>query len=168
MVTQITNYTYLPLQYIPFWKRQTKGNAMVTSIAEFDDLQKWPPMEAAQRTQIYPTIYTFLKTADQGHCNGDLYSWFWWPPEMTSNRGRPNNAYLRLQYIPFWKQQTKHNAMVTSAADFDDLQKWPPMEAAQITHIYAYNIYLFENDRPRAMQWWPLQLILMTSKSDLQ
>ena len=42
------NNTYLPLHDIPFWKRQTKGNAMVTSAADFDDLQKWPPLEVAQ------------------------------------------------------------------------------------------------------------------------
>ena len=36
-----------------------------------------------------------------------------------------NNAYLPLHYIPFWKCQTKDNAMVTYAADSGDLQTKP-------------------------------------------
>ena len=35
---------------------------------------------------------------------------------------KPNNAYLPLHDIPFWKCRTKDNAMVTSAADLSDLQ----------------------------------------------
>ena len=59
--------------------------------------------------------------ADQGQCNGDLCSWFGWPPNQT----KPNNAYLPLHDIPFWKRQTKDIAMVTSAADLGDLQTKP-------------------------------------------
>ena len=50
-----------------------------------------------------------------GQCNGDLCSWFGWPPNQTM-------------------------------------------------HIYHYMIHLFENPWPRTMQWWPLQLIWVTSK----
>ena len=104
---------YLPLHDVPFWKWQTKDNAMVTSAADLSDLQT-----------------------------------------------KPNNAYLPLHDIPFWKCQTKDIVMVTSAADLGDLQTKPN----QILQIYPYMIYLFENGRPRTMQWWPLQLILVTSK----
>ena len=38
------------------------------------------------------------------------------------------------------------------------------MEAIQIIYIYPYMLYLFENPRTRTLQWWPLQLILVTSK----
>ena len=48
--------------------------------------------------------------------------------------------------------------MVTSTADFGDLQTKPK------THIYPYILYLFENPTPRTMQWWPLKLICVTSK----
>ena len=37
---------------------------------------------------------------------------------------KPNNAYLPLHIIPFWKSHTKDNAMVTSAADLGDLCSW--------------------------------------------
>ena len=73
---------------------------------------------------------------------------------------KPNNAYLPLHDIPFWKRQTKDIAMVTSAADLGDCQSKPN----KIKHIYPNMIYLFENTRPRTLQWWPLQLILVTTK----
>ena len=44
---------------------------------------------------------------------------------------KPNNAYLPLHDIPFWKHQTKDIEMVTSAADLGDLQTKPN----QIMHI---------------------------------
>ena len=69
-------------------------------------------------------------------------------------------TYLPLHDIPFWKSHTKDNAMVTSAADLGDRQTKPN----QIMHIYPYMIYLFEKTRPRTLQWWPLQLIWVTSK----
>ena len=50
--------------------------------------------------------------------------------------------------------------MVTSAADFGDLQTKPN----QIMYIYPNMMYLFENARPRTLQWFPLQLIWVTSK----
>ena len=92
----------------------------------------------------------------QGHYKGDLCSWLGWPLKKTKS----NNAYLPLHDIPFWKWQTKDISMVTSAADLGDLQTKPN----QIMHIYPYMIYLFENPTPRTMQWWPLQLICVTSK----
>ena len=97
----------------------------------------WPPNQTKPNTANLPLHdIPFLKTPDQGHCNGDLCSWFRWPPNQT----KPNNAYLPLHDIPFWKCQTKHIAMVTSAADLGDIQTKPN----QIMHIYLYMIYLLE------------------------
>ena len=61
--------------------------------------------------------------------------------DLGDHQTKPNNAYLPLHDIPFWKSHTKDNAMVTSAADLGDLCSW---------------------------SWWPLQLIMVTSKYDLQ
>ena len=70
-----------------------------------------------------------------------------------------SNVYLHLHDIPFC--QTKDNAMVTYAADFG----WQPN---QTMHINTYMMYLFENARPRTMQWWPLHLIWVTSNQTKQ
>ena len=51
----------------------------------------------------------------------DLCSWFGGPPNQT----KPNNAYLPLHDIPFWKRKTKDIAMVTSDAELGDLQTKP-------------------------------------------
>ena len=59
-----------------------------------------------------PTYYTFLKIPHQGQSNGDLCSWFVGPPNQT----KPNNAYLPLHDIPFWKHHTKDITKVTSLA----------------------------------------------------
>ena len=91
---------------------------------------------------------------------GDLCSWSWWPLIVTSNGGNPNNLYLPLHDIPFWKRQTKDIAMVTSSADLGDLQTKPN----QIMHIYPYMICLFGNAWSRTMKWWALQLIWLISK----
>ena len=56
---------------------------------------------------------------------GDLCSWSWWPLIVTSNGGNPNNLYLSLHDIAFWKLQTKDIAMVTFAADLGDHQTKP-------------------------------------------
>ena len=99
---------------MPFWKCLIKDNEMMSSAADLVDLQ-------TKQCIFTPTYYTFLKIPDQGQCNGDLCSWFGWPPNQT----KPNNAYLPLHDIPFWKRQTKDIAMVTSAADLGDLQTKP-------------------------------------------
>ena len=106
---------------------------MVTSAADFGDLQTKPN----QTTHIYPYIlYLFdnptprtmlwrplqLIWVTSAADHGDLCSWSWWPLNMTSNGGNPNNLYLPLHVIPFWKCHTKDITMVTSAADFSDLQ----------------------------------------------
>ena len=52
--------------------------------------------------------------------------------DLGDHQTKPNNAYLPLHDIPFWKSHTKDNAMVTSAADLGDLQTKPN----QIMHIY--------------------------------
>ena len=108
---------------------------MVTSAADFSDLQTKPN----QTTHIYPYIlYLFdnptprtmlwkplqLIWVTSAADHGDLCSWSWWPLNMTSNGGNPNNLYLPLHIIPFWKSHTKDNAMVTSAADLGDLYSW--------------------------------------------
>ena len=36
---------------------------------------------------------------------------------MTSNGGCPNNTYLRIHYIHFWKQQTEGDAMLKKTND---------------------------------------------------
>ena len=56
--------------------------------------------------------------------------------DLGDHQTKPNNAYLPLHDIPFWKSHTKDNAMVTSAADLGDLQTKPN----QIMHIYPYMI----------------------------
>ena len=110
----------------------------------------------------------------------------WWPLKLIWLTSKPNNANLPLHYIPFWKCQTKDNTMVTFAADLSNLQTKPNnaylslhdlplwksltkdnamMTSTMVTiHIYPNMIYLFENARPRTIQWQPLQLIWVTSK----
>ena len=89
-----------------------------------------------------PTWYTFLKTPDQGHCNGDLCSWFGWAPNQT----KPNNAYLPLHDIPFWKHQTKNIAMLTSAADLGDLQTKPNKTYLSLIIIYFWKCQKNDNE----------------------
>ena len=65
---------------------------------------------------------------------------------------KPNNAYLSLHDIPFWKSHTKDNAMVT--ADLCDLQTKPN------------NAYLPLHDIP----FWKCQIkdnAIMTCAADL-
>ena len=62
--------------------------------------------------------------------NGRPRAMQWWPLQLilvTSNGGHPNNAYVPLHNIHFWKWQTKDSVIVTSIADFSDLKKWPPI-----------------------------------------
>ena len=139
---------------LPFWKWQTKGNAKVLTETDLGNLQKWPLRECI----FTPTWFTFLKMADHGRSIGNLCSWL---IKVTSNGGHPNTAYSPLHDIPYWKQQTKVNVLLTSAA---------VLQYSKVTsnwHIFTPTWYLYENGQPMAMHLWPLQLICVTPKSDL-
>ena len=68
--------------------------------------------------KIYPNIIQFFE-------NGTPKTMQCWPLQLIRVTTKTNNAYLPLHDIPFWKCQTKDNAMMTSAADLDDLQTKP-------------------------------------------
>ena len=107
-----------------------KVNVLLTSAAVL-----WYPKATSNWGHPHDTYLllndTFLKTANQWQCVCHLCSWFMLRPKVTSNGGHPKNTYLPQHDIPFWKWQTKGNALVTSAADFGDLQsdlQWRPSE----------------------------------------
>ena len=80
---------------------------------------------------------------------------------------KPNNAYLPLHIIPFWKSHTKDNAMKTSAADLGDLCSWSwwPLNVTS-NGENQNNIYLPLNDIP----FWKHQtkdIAMVTSAADL-
>ena len=48
--------------------------------------------------------------------------------DLGDHQTKPNNAYLPLNDIPFWKRHTKDITKVTSAADLADLQAKPILQ----------------------------------------
>ena len=92
----------------------------------------------------------------------------WWPLQLILVTSKPNQTkqciftptYYTFLKIPHqgqcyedlcsWFGWPLQLIMVTSAADLGDHQTKPN----QIMHIYPYMIYLFENARPRTLQWW--------------
>ena len=160
------NTAYSPLHDIPYWKQQTKVNVLLTSAAVL-----WYPKVTSNWGHPHDTYLllhdTFLKTANQWQSICDLCSWFMLRPKVTSSGGHPKNTYLPQHDIPFWKWQTKENALVTSSADFGDLQSDLQLD------IFRQNAWIqkkcLDTDEKNGkmptfgwkpiVHWWPLQLI---------
>ena len=85
---------------------------MGTSAADLGDRQ-------TKQCKFTPTWCTFLKSHTKD--NAMVTS----AADLGDLQTKPNNAYLPLHDIPFWKWQIKDNAMVTSAADLGNLQTKP-------------------------------------------